>query len=152
MAVVAMTIPVLSIGSYTAFMFDCDGTLVDANGTAIPYVAVLAARIAEFRPVAVVSGGAGDEINKKLAKAGLHHIFGKHVHTRTDTIRPKPAPDAYLDASSSLRVAPNKCLVFEDFANGILAAQAAGMDVIDITKPFQLIWPNGQLRVLSDFL
>jgi beta-phosphoglucomutase-like phosphatase (HAD superfamily) len=142
-----MTVPILSISNYTAFMFDCDGTLVDANGVAIPGVTALAVRIGAFGPVAVVSGGDRDEIMKKLAKAGLYNIFGECVFAKTDTIRAKPAPDAYLKVSSSLKVTPNKCLVFEDSANGIKAAQTAGMDVIDITKLFQLIWPTKVIEI-----
>lgn len=41
----------------------------------------------------------------------------------------KPAPDVYLKVAESLRVAPSKCLVFEDVPNGILAGKNAGMKV-----------------------
>lgn len=41
----------------------------------------------------------------------------------------KPAPDIFLLAASRLGIAPDKCLVIEDSANGILAAKTAGMTV-----------------------
>lgn len=42
----------------------------------------------------------------------------------------KPAPDLYLRVASQLRVAPQECVVFEDSANGVRAARAAGMVTI----------------------
>lgn len=42
----------------------------------------------------------------------------------------KPAPDLYLRVAAQLRVSPEDCVVFEDSANGVRAAKAAGMTVI----------------------
>ena len=41
----------------------------------------------------------------------------------------KPAPDMFLQAAERLGVAPEKCLALEDAPAGIMAAQAAGMEV-----------------------
>lgn len=43
-----------------------------------------------------------------------------------DVARAKPHPDIYLKAAEELGVAPERCLVVEDNANGIKAAEAAG--------------------------
>jgi len=43
-----------------------------------------------------------------------------------DVARAKPHPDIYLKAAEELGVAPERCLVIEDNANGIKAAEAAG--------------------------
>lgn len=45
----------------------------------------------------------------------------------------KPAPDLFLHAARSMGVAPRDCLVVEDSPNGVLAARAAGMDVLGYT-------------------
>jgi HAD superfamily hydrolase (TIGR01509 family) len=42
----------------------------------------------------------------------------------------KPAPDLYLRVASQMRVSPADCVVFEDSANGVRAAKAAGMVTI----------------------
>ncbi|HEY0180822.1 MAG TPA: HAD-IA family hydrolase [Dokdonella sp.] len=42
----------------------------------------------------------------------------------------KPAPDAYLEALRRLRVDADAALAFEDSANGIRSAQAAGLAVV----------------------
>lgn len=50
-------------------------------------------------------------------------------HTPGD---PKPAPDLFLYAADKLGIAPADCLVVEDAAAGIVAAQAAGMAALAI--------------------
>jgi beta-phosphoglucomutase-like phosphatase (HAD superfamily) len=42
---------------------------------------------------------------------------------------PKPAPDVYLHAAASMRLAPEDCLVVEDTVSGVTAASKAGMRV-----------------------
>lgn len=50
-----------------------------------------------------------------------------------DVSKGKPAPDCFLLAAERLGQAPQDCLVFEDAAAGITAAEAAGMRVLVIT-------------------
>lgn len=52
------------------------------------------------------------------------------VIAKGDYERSKPAPDAYLAASSALGVEPAECLALEDSYNGVQAAVAAGMQTI----------------------
>jgi HAD superfamily hydrolase (TIGR01509 family) len=47
-----------------------------------------------------------------------------------DVARLKPAPDAYLETLRRLRIDADEALAFEDSANGIRSAQAAGLTVI----------------------
>jgi beta-phosphoglucomutase len=44
----------------------------------------------------------------------------------------KPAPDLFIAAAASLGLAPETCVVFEDAADGIAAAHAAGMLAVGI--------------------
>jgi HAD superfamily hydrolase (TIGR01509 family) len=50
-----------------------------------------------------------------------------------DAARGKPAPDLFLVAAARLGLDPSVCLVFEDAVNGILGAQAAGMQSVGLT-------------------
>jgi sugar-phosphatase len=50
-----------------------------------------------------------------------------------DVTRGKPAPDGFLRAARLLDVAADKCLVFEDTAAGIAAAEAAGAAVVVVS-------------------
>ena len=54
----------------------------------------------------------------------------------------KPEPDIYLKAASELSADPAKSLAFEDSPNGVKAALAAGMIVVQIPD---LILPDDDL-------
>ena len=56
------------------------------------------------------------------------------VITGSDDVAGKPSPDIFLACAEAMKVAPEKCLVFEDGAAGIKSAQAANMMYIDVTK------------------
>ena len=49
--------------------------------------------------------------------------------------RGKPAPDIYLLAAKRLGVNPRNCLVFEDAMSGVIAARAAGCQVVAVPDP-----------------
>jgi HAD superfamily hydrolase (TIGR01509 family) len=73
--------------------------------------------------------------------------FFECVCTADDVALTKPAPDLFLAAAACLGAAPSDCLVFEDSANGILAAQAAGMRCVAVPGPLtrQLVLPAADL-------
>lgn len=52
---------------------------------------------------------------------------------RTQVVRPKPAPDVFLEAAERLGVEPAHCVVFEDSPAGVAAGLAAGMTVVALT-------------------
>ena len=58
------------------------------------------------------------------------------VWTSDEAKAGKPAPDVYLKVAESLGVLPERCLVFEDVPNGILAGNNAGMKVCAVEDPF----------------
>ena len=58
------------------------------------------------------------------------------VWTSDEAKAGKPAPDVYLKVAESLGVTPDRCLVFEDVPNGILAGKNAGMKVCAVEDPF----------------
>ena len=68
---------------------------------------------------------------RRLAAAGLP--LPPLFITAEDVERGKPAPDCFLLAAERLGVSAEDCLVFEDAAAGIAAAEAAGCAVVVIT-------------------
>ncbi len=68
---------------------------------------------------------------RRLAAAGLP--LPPLFVTAEDVERGKPAPDCFLLAAERLGFAATDCLVFEDAAAGIAAAEAAGAEVVVIT-------------------
>jgi HAD superfamily hydrolase (TIGR01509 family) len=81
--------------------------------------------------MAVASGGIRPIIDRQLAQMGITDWFGVVV-TSEDTLLHKPEPDAFLLAAKLLGVDPTKCLVFEDSPLGFTAAEAAGMEFVDV--------------------
>lgn len=72
------------------------------------------------------------------------------VWTSDEAKAGKPAPDVYLKVAESLGVKPERCLVFEDVPNGILAGKNAGMKVCAVEDPFSK--PQEQRkRELADY-
>lgn len=72
-----------------------------------------------------------------LKARGLDGYF-QAVHTGYEVERGKPAPDIYLLVAKSLRVSPEMCLAFEDIPEGIMAANAAGMEVCAVEDAFSV--------------
>jgi HAD superfamily hydrolase (TIGR01509 family) len=65
-----------------------------------------------------------------------------------EVARPKPAPDLYRRALALLRIAPEAAIAFEDSANGLRAARAAGLATV--LTPSR--WTIGQDFVGSAFV
>jgi HAD superfamily hydrolase (TIGR01509 family) len=70
-----------------------------------------------------------DSLEASLKRPGIHERFDAIV-TSADVLRPKPAPDVYLETAKRMGVAPHACLALEDSVAGSEAAPAAGMMVV----------------------
>ncbi len=97
----------------------------------IPTAEAAARTAAEHAGVAVVSANYADIVRHGLSVIRLDDLPWTVVG-REDVPRTKPAPDPYLHAAALLGVHPGAWLAHEDTDEGVLAAGAAGMDVIDV--------------------
>ncbi|AHB47824.1 HAD family hydrolase [Hyphomicrobium nitrativorans NL23] len=84
--------------------------------------------------MAVVSSGNREGVDAILRRMEWTELFDVVV-SGDDTEQGKPAPDPYLQAATALHVPAARCLVFEDTEAGVHSATAAGMNVIDVTRP-----------------
>ncbi len=89
-------------------------------------------------PVGIATGGSRKVVEATLKAKGLTELFDEVV-TADDVKCGKPAPDIYLDVAERLDVDPKDCLVLEDAAPGIMAAQSAGMQVITVPAPIHIV-------------
>lgn len=87
-----------------------------------------------IKKLALVSSGNRDGVQAILETMGWRNYFDT-VISGDDCTNGKPHPDPYLIAARAMNVAPDLSMVFEDTSSGIEAARAAGMSVIDVTKP-----------------
>lgn len=81
-------------------------------------------------PFCVASNGPRAKIEHALGLTGLSHYFGEHIYSAFEVNSWKPDPGLFLAASRDLGVAASRCLVVEDSAVGLQAAQAAGMAAV----------------------
>lgn len=105
---------------------------VDAAPGAAELLAELARREV---PYCLASSSDHAWIELTLDRSGLReHLPASLVFSAEDVGGVgKPAPDLFLHAARRMGVAPGDCLVVEDSPNGVLAARAAGMDVLGYT-------------------
>ncbi|HCV43805.1 MAG TPA: hypothetical protein DGH68_10010 [Bacteroidetes bacterium] len=82
-------------------------------------------------PMAVASGSTRQNVLMELETIGIKHLFST-ILTADDDIKPKPAPDIFLEAARRIKVAPHLCQVFEDGELGLDAARRAGMLSTDV--------------------
>ena len=84
-------------------------------------------------PMAVATGGTRKIIQQVLQHLEIEYLFD-HLVTSEDVTRQKPAPDIFLRAAELIKIAPEKCLAYEDTDLGLKAIQDAGMTGIDVRK------------------
>jgi HAD superfamily hydrolase (TIGR01509 family) len=81
-------------------------------------------------PKAVASSSPLNRVRASLEVTGLLRFFEPRLFSASDMRRGKPTPDLFLLAAARSEVEPAQCIVVEDSAPGIAAAQAAGMTPI----------------------
>ena len=81
--------------------------------------------------LAICSSSYAYQVLGVLEKLDLAKYFSGSI-TCEDTTHHKPHPQPYLKTAELLEVAPENCLVFEDSANGVKSAKAAGMYCIGV--------------------
>ncbi len=96
-------------------------------------------------PMAVATSSAYESAKAKLHHSGILHFFD-HIIGGDQVVRSKPEPEIYLKAASALLSEPSKCLALEDSKNGVKAAVAAGMTVVQIPD---LVFPDEALLELG---
>ena len=77
-------------------------------------------------PLALVTSGEREYVDKVLARFGWHSLF-KHTVTLESVHNLKPDPEPYLMAANLLELDPKFCAGFEDSASGLASVHAAEM-------------------------
>lgn len=96
-------------------------------------VSAIAKRFAGVKPMAVASSGSREIVLHSLAALGLVELFDAIV-TIDDVGKAKPDPAIHLQAAQQLGLPPERCLVFEDSAQGLEAARRGRLPVVDVTR------------------
>ena len=96
-------------------------------------------------PCALATSTRAALAQRKLSLAGLDGYFPVRV-TGDMVRRGKPDPEPYLSAAARLGARPERCWAFEDSANGVRSACAAGFEVFQVPD---LVEPLPELRRLG---
>lgn len=81
--------------------------------------------------LAIVSSSRRAWINFLLPKLSFGDKFDQIISLDDyPELKPKPAPDGYLEALKSLRIDPKRSIILEDSNRGIQSAKAAGAYVV----------------------
>ncbi len=99
----------------------------------IAHITALVRRYTGRMPMAVASGSTGALVDATLSAIGLQDCFDAVV-SLDDVCIGKPSPAIFLEAARRLKVAPERCLVFEDSVEGFEAARRARMQVLDVAS------------------
>lgn len=102
----------------------------------LPGVAKLLDLLVQRRiPYALATNSEAPYAAQCLRSSGLAERFAERV-TRDQVAAGKPAPDVFEEAARRLGVPASACLVLEDSATGLLAAQRAGATpVLVLARP-----------------
>ncbi len=97
----------------------------------IPHVgALIAALETAGVPVCVGSNGSVSKMTTSLGITGLLRHFEGRLFSGQEMARGKPFPDLFLHAARFMGTPPEDCVVIEDSAAGLKAAQAGGMKAL----------------------
>lgn len=139
-----------------------DAVMDDLARGALPWRPGALALLAELReaelPAAVVTMSnrrMADLVLSRLPEelVGVFHA----VVAGDEASRPKPFPDAYLQACAALGVQPHTAVAIEDSPTGVRAAVSAGVPTIGVPLMVSLVgtgahelWPTLEGRTLAD--
>lgn len=97
------------------------------------------------QPIGLATSTGTEHALSRLEKENIRHLFDE-ITGGDQVTRSKPEPDIYLLAAEKFNVAPQSCLALEDSENGVRAALAAEMQVIQIPD---IVQPNASFRSLG---
>ncbi|MFS0862416.1 HAD family hydrolase [Fredinandcohnia sp. 179-A 10B2 NHS] len=103
--------------------------------------------------VGLASSSTYQWVSTHLKTLGLFEYF-ECIRTSDDVEIVKPDPTLYIEAAKCLGVSPEECLVFEDSANGALAAKRAGMYCVivpnAVTKDLEFCEVDDRLESMAE--
>ena len=79
-------------------------------------------------PAGIATSNSRELVDLIVEKHGMQEYFDS-IRTSCEVAKGKPSPDIYLLVARDLGVEPERCLVFEDVLQGVMAGKNANMKV-----------------------
>jgi len=113
-----------------------------------------AIELLQYLKKAGIPAGIATSNSRQLAELIInkHNIAGYFASIRTscEVLKGKPSPDIYLLVAKDLGVQPERCLVFEDIIQGIMAGKNAGMKVCAVYDEYSEQYTKEKIK-LADY-
>ena len=81
----------------------------------------------------IVSSGSTKSIENALNKLNFFHFFDEIICAE-DVNFSKPNPEGFIKALDIFSVSSDDALIFEDSSSGFIAAEAAGINYLDVNS------------------
>lgn len=86
-------------------------------------------------PAGIATSNSRELVDLIIDKHNIREYFSS-IRTSCEVEKGKPSPDIYLLVAKDLGVEPEKCLVFEDVIQGVMAGKNANMKVCAVYDDF----------------
>lgn len=100
-------------------------------------------------PAGIATSNSRELVDLIVEKHGMKEYFTS-VRTSCEVAKGKPSPDIYLLVAQDLGVEPQRCLVFEDVLQGVMAGKNANMKVCAVYDEFSEKFQEEVIK-LSDY-
>jgi HAD superfamily hydrolase (TIGR01509 family) len=106
--------------------------------------------IATFQklPRCIASSSSPDRLALCLEVLEMEALFQGRVFSASTVERGKPHPDIFLHAAAKIGVQPERCIIIEDSAGGVIAGRAAGATVVGLLAAAHI--RDGHREVLAN--
>ena len=86
-------------------------------------------------PAGIATSNSWELVELIIDTHGMKEYFSS-IRTSCEVAKGKPSPDIYLLVAEDLSVSPERCLVFEDVLQGVMAGKNANMKVCAVDDEF----------------
>lgn len=100
-------------------------------------------------PAGIATSNSRELVDLIINKHNISEYFAS-IRTSCEVEKGKPSPDIYLLVAMDLMVEPDRCLVFEDVIQGVMAGKNANMRVCSVYDKFSEKDDEQKIR-LSDY-
>ena len=105
----------------------------------------------ESIPAGIATSNSRELVDLIVEKHGIKDYFSS-IRTSCEVDKGKPSPDIYLLVAQDLGVVPERCLVFEDVLQGVMAGKNANMKVCTVYDDFSKDDQEEKIRLADYFV
>jgi HAD superfamily hydrolase (TIGR01509 family) len=102
-------------------------------------------------PAGIATSNSRELVDLIVERHGIKDYF-KSVRTSCEVEKGKPSPDIYLLVAKDLDVEPERCLVFEDVLQGVMAGRNANMKVCAVHDDYSKDDQDTKIKLADYFV